>query len=192
MTALRHAAGLKAIPTTTHQATVVASPLESGRLSTAAEGGVITSASNFAADHTTVTGEDGLTSAAGSNHDGNCTGTPSNDNVVSRADEYALEPECSGDADPDRTDATASRKSETVEDQSSVDATNEFSPLATRMLRTKPGDGKSKVGKAAAVVSSVAGRGRREEARRRAELYEVCPFEIQACVVCSFSRPRSS
>lgn len=50
-----------------------------------------------------------------------------------------------------------------------------ISSVATRTLRAKPSDRKTRVGKAIAVVSSVAGR--REEARRRAELYEVCAFQ---------------
>lgn len=59
--------------------------------------------------------------------------------------------------------------------------TNAFSSLAARVLGPKSqggGGGKPRVGKAAMALSSAAGRGRREEARRRAELYEVCRRSI--------------
>ncbi|CAM9191667.1 unnamed protein product [Ectocarpus sp. 4 AP-2014] len=52
-----------------------------------------------------------------------------------------------------------------------------FSSVATRVIPPKfDAGGKLRVSKAAAVVSSVAGRERREDARRRAEVYEVFPM----------------
>lgn len=180
MVALRRAAGLEAIPTTAVQrlATIVPSPLEPVRQSTAAEGDAVTAASKLAADGAATTGEDSVHSVTNSSHDGKCTGTKGNDNIANRVGEHPpdREDEDRGNAHQGITDATTSRQAEAIKDQSSVGAPTDRLSLATRTLRAKPdgGDRKSRAGKAAAVVSSVAGRGRREEVRRRAELYEVC------------------
>lgn len=177
MGALRLAAGLEALPAATQRAAAIASsPLKSAPQSTAAEGDAVNVSSKLAAGGTAMTGRDDVNSVAGSSNDGKCTVVNGNDIVAKSNDEHPPEREDSGNADLDRTDATAPRQTETVEDRPFVGESNGISSLATRMLRVKPSDGKSRVGKAAAVVSSMAGRGRREETRRRAELYEVCPF----------------
>lgn len=177
MAVLRHAAGLEAMPAAIQRApTIASSPSESVPQTTSAKGDAITVSRNLAADRAAMAGQDDINSVAGGSHDGKCPVTNGNNNVANRVDDHPLEHEDSGHADLDRTDATAPRPTAKVKDPSSVGASNGISSLATQMLRTKPSDSKLKVGKAAAVVSSVAGRGRREEARRRAELFEVCPL----------------
>eukprot|EP00903_Cladosiphon_okamuranus_P016193 g14943.t2 len=178
MATLRRAAGLEAIPAATLRAAAIV-PSESARQSTAAEGGAVTISSSLAADGAAMAGQDGEKSATSSGNVGKCTVIKGIKNVAKSIDENPPDLEGSGNADLVRTEVAASRRTETVKDQPDVGASNDVSSVATRTLRATPSDGKSRVGKAAAVVSSVAGRGRREEARRRAELYEVFPMAAE-------------
>ncbi|CAM9710944.1 unnamed protein product [Scytosiphon promiscuus] len=69
---------------------------------------------------------------------------------------------------------------EAGDESASSGAINAFSSLAARVLAPRAnGSSKPRVGKAAMALSSAAGRGRREEARRRAELYEVFPMAAE-------------
>lgn len=161
MAALRRAAGLEEIPAATHRvATIASSPSEPVRQPT------ITVSGKLATD--SMIPQDGIDSVGGSS------------NIANPVDNHPPEHEDGGHAGVDRANPTASRPTEAAKDGPSVGgASDGISGLATQLLRAKPDDSKSRVGKAAAVVSTVAGRGRREEARRRAELYEVRPLSKQ-------------
>lgn len=76
--------------------------------------------------------------------------------------------------DSDIAGAAETPKSTAVDKDQPSGAASAFSSLATGILRPKTDRKKARVRKAAAAVSSGAGRERREEARRHAELYEVC------------------
>lgn len=74
----------------------------------------------------------------------------------------------------DSVDPAAIEPTESVKEPPSSGTTKEFSSVATRVIPPKfDACSKLRVSKTAAVVSSVAGRERRGEARRRAEIYEV-------------------
>lgn len=150
---------------------------EASQPSPVTEGGRSTAAKTIALDgaDSVVKGEDEAISATGSSHDGK---RPDNvlqgeDNSINQGEEQLhdkkrVDAECAGAETPKSTAV--------VKDQTPSGAANAFSSLATGMLRPKVDDGRrtTRVGKAAAAISSGAGRERREEARRHAELYEVC------------------
>lgn len=75
----------------------------------------------------------------------------------------------------DSVDPAATEPTGSVTGPSSSGTAKVLSSVATRVIPPKFDAGsKLRVSKAAAVVSSVAGRERRGDARRRAEVYEVC------------------
>lgn len=141
-----------------------------------------TPATQSAADgaESVVKGEDEANSAAGSSHDGkrpeNIHHGDDNHSGVNQGGGEQLLDQARIDSGNDGAEETPkSTAAAGVKDQPSVGASNAFSSLATGMLRPKiDGGRKARVGKVAAVISSGAGRERREEARRREELYEVC------------------
>ncbi|CAM9401133.1 unnamed protein product [Ectocarpus fasciculatus] len=80
----------------------------------------------------------------------------------------------------DSVDPAAIEPTESVKEPPSSGTTKAFSSVATRVIPPKfDACSKLRVSKTAAVVSSVAGRERRGEARRRAEIYEVFPMAAE-------------
>ena len=164
MAALRLAAGLEAIPTATQRMTGIAPSPFGSVPRKSAKGGTITAASS----------KDDGNSFAGKNRGGKCADTKGGSSVDDRGDEHPPDREGGGNADPERPDLAASGQTESVNNQSPVGAPDGGSCPAAVVLCAKPGDSSLRAGNAAAVVSSMATRGRREEARRRAELHKVC------------------
>lgn len=121
-------------------------------------------------------GEEEAFSAAGSSHDGK---RPENvlhgddNNSFSQGGEEQLPEQARVDSDSPGA-AEIPKSTAVLKEKSSCGTVNAFSSLATGMLRPKIDGKKTRTGKTAAVTSTGVGRGRREEARRRAELYEVC------------------
>ncbi|CAB1111071.1 unnamed protein product [Ectocarpus sp. CCAP 1310/34] len=80
----------------------------------------------------------------------------------------------------DSVDPAATDLTDSVTGPSSSGTAKVFSSVATRVIPPKfDAGGKLRVSKAAAVVSSAAGRERRGDARRRAEVYEVFPMAAE-------------
>ena len=174
---LRRAAGLELPTQIVSPAAVIGAIVEKmahPSVAVKGDGGGAPSRSAEGDSDTAVEGVDGVNSVSGNSRDVRCSGREDKGESIDRREPQLPRQEGTGDTvDLNSIGTAASKSTGGVQEQPSVGSVK-LSSLVAKVPQFYSGDSKAEIGKAAPVASPTAGRGRRGEARRRQELYEVC------------------